>query len=121
MVSIPVTTITPQDILRNARNLINNNGWGQHDYQQERGGQICYCASGAIRAALPQSSVQFSFALRELAYKLLAKAIEPELSTVPSERFTSPWERVVVRFNDDNFRTKEEVLEMFDKAINNEE
>lgn len=81
-------------VLKRARKLIAT-GWTQHEMHQWRNGMMCYCAIGALSAATSDT----------LAYYAAKNRLVP---------FTG---RSIIRFNDAEGRTQEEVLAAFDKAI----
>lgn len=124
---------TDKEVLTAARNLINQ-GWCQNDFRigtdltgnrvsyasRDRRPDVpvkwSYCALGGIKAALgwwePQES-QESWDAVLCRYPQLARKVDKFL---PAE-----YERNLDKFNDAESTTKEDVIALFDKAIEAEE
>jgi hypothetical protein len=94
------------EVLEQARKLLVEVGWTQHAFARNSRGHIlesndptavCYCALGAVFYISPSGSP-----LAGAAYKRLNAVIDG---------------RDIVRWNDSPERKKEDVLEVYDKAI----
>lgn len=99
--------MTPQDVLIEARRLIAEKGWTQRDFaglgyddpcSYDNPRATCFCADGAIRRA----ALSHPDDVRHNARDFLEQAADT----------LNIWD-----WNDDESRTKDEVLAAFDKAI----
>lgn len=123
--------MSPKDLLIEAKNLINVSGWTQGIMWNEKHE---YCAIGAlIEVAKVATDSNYMAASGEEEEKVegyheaiwtLAKAV-PDLDddddekgalTVNGNQLDPMIERIVI-FNDDGETSKQDVLDMFDKAI----
>jgi len=135
--------VTPKEIaekLREALRLMNDSGkhWIKGDWQQELDEvdeygyyQLGYCSVGAIRVANNVDDIEADdadsnacvFALAELLpafdYQKVVPAYRPDPST-PEGRTTILTDRVI-RWNDKEERTWEEIVEKFSEAANRQE
>lgn len=104
--------MTPLDILKTARQLLAEKGWTQFSYARDANSNMCdptspnaacYCSLGALQAAarVPE---------HECRTPELEEALTLLYSGLPSHES-------VVHFNDSVLRKREEVLELFSKAI----
>lgn len=116
---------TTIEILKDARALVAA-GWIKGTFRTKRGeGAPCYCAMGAVRAAAgyytvidspPVSSADYDKFDRRL--KEITAGVRPALAC---EIIASTgYHNGVPYFNDRDSTTKEDVLEVFDKAIASE-
>jgi hypothetical protein len=93
-------------ILCTARDLIIEDGWCQGMYSSWAGAR---CAVGAIR---------FSIGNLEGKAKVLDKAIKRLASTLPVDyRAQQAFSDAIVNWNDTKGRTKQQVINQFNKAI----
>ena len=108
---------TTADVLQEARSLLASGNWIQGAYREERDGKECYCALGAVAKACgiqvdggsfvgEPTSVQYDnfFHARD--------ALELVLSRNPEDDYV-----IVQAFNDAKGRTLQDVLCLFDDAI----
>lgn len=111
-------------ILKEARDLLKENGWGTNFMHHPDTGT--YCAVGAILAAAKQSNAGH-FGKRKTstlnAIAKLAKSIDPTQLATVEERLTrhhSPTdpESIVMTWNDGVAWGQSQVLDVFDRAIN---
>lgn len=100
-------------ILREARRLIAEVGWTQHEFARDAGGNLvryaspkaaCFCAIGAARRALATLGAP-------------GASGRPGVVAPLRKQARARGYRCVVEFNDDPTTTKDEVLELFDDAI----
>jgi hypothetical protein len=85
-----------KEILLAARWILENHTWMQNDFQSFNNGKWSFCAVGAINQVKTDSRPQYQVA-RQLLNSVVGGSI--------------------VAYNDDEGRTKEEVLVAFDRAI----
>lgn len=99
--------MTPAEVLRRARSLLEERGWTQRELE-DRAGRIC--AVGALNVACNLACYpagnQSRLLDRDLAHAWLREVINPSVS-----------KRAVADWNDDEDRTVVQVLMAFDKAI----
>lgn len=96
--------MTPVEVLKKAKALIEERGWCRREYKDTRG---CYCSLGACYVASGYE-VEGASVLHDgdvTAYATAEKALERAIDSA------------VIRWNDSPGRTKDEVLAAFDKAI----
>lgn len=102
-----MTTI--KETLTRAKELINEKGWAKGAYQDSDG---CLCALGAVRAAShPEGHVYELSSLSDEQYELMWESASHLAKFVPILG------ALVHEFNDHPDVTKEDVLDLFDRAI----
>jgi len=112
------TEISQTNILINARNRLEK-GWCQGHFElvSEDGNSVEYCIYGAVNSA---SSIMDTSDLSDIAAKYQGasnlQAIDIANKAVKTIQFILK-EEEIDKWNDTPGRTKEEVLEMMDKAI----
>ena len=101
------------EILRDARSLLIDKGWCQRAAARDVQGwpvlsddsqAVCYCSTGAIHKAMARHNIN---SIDNAT--MTAKAIQYLSYKLPKDR--------LVRWNDQPRRTKQQVLDRFEKAI----
>lgn len=113
------TNVSVLTALIEARRLINN-GWARTSFARNANGHMCdwgskeaeqFCSVGAIYRATDWGNTCNSSVCLEV-FKALDQHMMPDGRSYPSGHV-----HVVLSYNDARGRTKEEVLEAFDKTI----
>ena len=110
------SSLKQSELLTEAKKLLETKGWNQFSLARDKHGQstfyddteaCSYCAVGAVWAA---SKIPNAMHTSTPEYASVASTIQLLQSVIPGNAYTSSW-------NDVPGRTKEEVLTLFDTAI----
>lgn len=98
--------MTAKDVLVSAKNLINIEGWIQYEPHNPYG----YCIVGALREVAGWEKCMRD-ENRYNAYVKASAAVSDAIKSIAEKTTAIP------DWNDSSSRTKQEVLDMFDKAV----